>query len=125
MIIDASAMLAFLFREPGHERVAEGLGDAPCMSAVNLSEVIGRFVRDGHDPAVVLTRLQTTTLEIAPFQAEDAALTAALEPETRAHGLSFADRACLALALARGEPVLTADRAWLELEIGVDVAPIR
>ncbi len=118
-------MLAFLFQEPGLERVAEGFGNSPCMSAVNISEVIGRFVRDGHDPAEVLTRLQATTLEIAPFQAEDAALTAALEPETRAHGLSFADRACLALALARGEPVLTADRAWLELEIGVDVAPIR
>lgn len=125
MIIDASAMLAFLFREPGHERVAHGLGSSPCMSAVNLSEVIGRFVRDGHDPAEVLSRLQATALEIAPFQAEDAALTAALEPATRAHGLSFADRACLALGLARNGPVLTADRAWLDLEIGVDVVPIR
>ncbi len=46
--LDASALLAFLFREDGHERVAAAIG-ASCLSTVNLTEVLGRFVRDGHD----------------------------------------------------------------------------
>ena len=46
-VLDASALLAFLFREPGHEAVTTVIGDC-CISTVNLSEVLGRFARDGH-----------------------------------------------------------------------------
>ena len=44
--LDASALLAFLLRERGHQRVRELLGEA-CMSTVNFSEVLGRFARAG------------------------------------------------------------------------------
>ena len=44
-VLDASALLAFLFRETGHEQVAAAL-DSACLSTVNLSEVLGRFARD-------------------------------------------------------------------------------
>jgi PIN domain nuclease of toxin-antitoxin system len=40
-------------------------------------------------------------------------------------GLSFGDRACLALAISRGEPALTADRAWLDADVGAELAIIR
>jgi PIN domain nuclease of toxin-antitoxin system len=42
-------------------------------------------------------------------------------------GLSLGDRACLALASARGLPVVTAGRAWLEHagRLGVDIRSIR
>jgi PIN domain nuclease of toxin-antitoxin system len=40
-------------------------------------------------------------------------------------GLSLADRACLALALRLGLPIVTADRAWAELELAVQVQTIR
>ena len=46
--LDASAFLVFLFREKGHERVV-AISNQACLSAVNLAEVIGRFVLDGHD----------------------------------------------------------------------------
>ncbi len=42
--LDASALLAFLFREPGHEMVAQKLEES-CISSVNLAEVLGRFAR--------------------------------------------------------------------------------
>lgn len=122
--LDASALLAFLFREAGHERVGAVIGDA-CLSAVNLSEVIGRFVRDGHDARTVLDRLTSTNIEIIPFGAADAALAASLVPKTRPLGLSFGDRACLALALARRIPAVTADRTWARLNIGVEIQVIR
>jgi len=66
--LDASALLAFLFREAGHERVGALIDDA-CLSAVNLSEVIARFVRDGHDPPAPpsrLSRSQRPTLRWRP-----------------------------------------------------------
>lgn len=122
--IDASALLAFMFREPGHELVEDALDDG-CISAVNVSEVIGRFVQDGHDGGVVLERIQSTAIEVVPFRAADAALAASLVPGTRPHGLSLADRACLALALARGVPAMTADRVWAELDVGVRVQVVR
>jgi len=122
--LDASALLAFLFPEAWHERVRAAI-EAACLSTVNLSEVIGRFVRDGHAARVVLERLRATTLELVPFTADDAALAASLVPATRPLGLSLGDRACLALALARGIPALTADRTRLRLDIGVHIQVIR
>jgi PIN domain nuclease of toxin-antitoxin system len=122
--LDASAFLAFLFREPGHAQVAAVIESA-CLSTVNLSEVIGRFVRDGHDARAVLRRLTATAIEIVPFTAADAALAASLVPATRPVGLSLGDRACLALALTRGIPALTADRTWTRLDTGVEIQVIR
>jgi len=122
--LDASALLAFLFREPGHERVAEVVPEC-CISSVNLSEVLSRFARDGHDPAGAYRKIAETTIEIIPFLGEDAALAAALAPRTRKLGLSLGDRACLALAISRRIPALTADQAWLKVHLDIRVEVIR
>ncbi len=122
--LDASALLAFLFQEPGAEQVA-ALLDQSCLSTVNLAEVIGRFVRDGHDPQAVLQRLSQSPIELVPFLAEDAALAAMLTAPTRRLGLSLGDRACLALGLARRITVCTADRAWLEAQLPLEIQVIR
>jgi PIN domain nuclease of toxin-antitoxin system len=124
IVLDASALLAFLFREAGFERVADA-ADRSCLSTVNLCEVLGRFARDGHDPLDVLARIRETSIEIVPFDADQAALAAALVPALRSKGLSLGDRACLALAVSRGIPALTADRAWADLDVGVEVRVIR
>lgn len=122
--LDASALLALLFAEPGCREVEAVYGECR-LSAVNLSEVIGRFVRDGHNPKEAFDKLVASGLEIVPFLGEDAVLAAGLCAATRAAGLSLGDRACLALALARGIPTLTADRAWSHLDLPVSVRLIR
>jgi PIN domain nuclease of toxin-antitoxin system len=122
--LDASALLAFLYREKGEDHVAK-VADEACISAVNLSEVLGRFARDGHDPVKVLGRIESTALEIVPFGTQQATLAAALVPATSKLGLSLGDRACLALAASRGIPALTADRAWAELDIDISIRLIR
>jgi len=122
--MDASALLAFLFAEPGSDRVRKVIHDA-CMSTVNLSEVLGRFSRDGHDPQRVMERLMTSGLQFVPFGSQEAAEAAALVPATRPFGLSLGDRACLALAKLRRLPVLTADRVWLDLDLGLQVDSLR
>lgn len=122
--LDASALLAFLLGERGHERVARLLAEA-CMSTVNLSEVLGRFARAGQNPATIAARLAETPIEWVPFTASHAAIAAALVPATRSAGLSLGDRACLALASERGVRALTADAAWRGLDLGIRIDSIR
>lgn len=122
--LDASALLAYLFREPGHEQVAAVLEESALLS-VNLSEVISRFTRDGHDARFVLQRFSESPIELVPFTPADAALAAALRPQTARLGLSLGDRAYLALAISRGVPAVTAERSWRKLDVGIPVRLIR
>ena len=122
--LDASALLAFMFGEPGHETVA-AIIDNSCISTVNLSEVIGRFSRDGHDGDSVLRHIESTPIEIVPFSKAAASIAGRLIPRTRSLGLSLGDRACLALALEKGVPAITADKIWLELATDVEIRVIR
>ena len=66
-----------------------------------------------------------TGVAIRPFHASDARTAGELVLTTRRAGLSLADRACLALATRLGVPAVTADRAWLELDVGVEIVCIR
>jgi ribonuclease VapC len=122
--LDASALLAFLLRERGHERVRELLEGA-CMSTVNFSEVLGRFARAGQDVGLIAEKLLATPIELVEFSAEHAVIAAALAPATQAEGLSLGDRACLALARERRIPAITADRAWRRLDLDIVIETIR
>ena len=53
IVLDASALLAYLFREAGH-RIVEKYVESACISTVNLSEVAGRFTRDGMDASLFI-----------------------------------------------------------------------
>ena len=125
-ILDASALLAFVKREPGVERVAGALMAAPAMSAVNLSEVIAKLADEGVPEPTIRHSLETIGLDIVEFDADDALVAGLLRPSTRAAGLSFGDRACLALAQQSGAPVLTTDRAWADLDLdNIEVQLVR
>ena len=63
--------------------------------------------------------------EVVPFDEMQAWDAGRLRPYTRALGLSVADRACLALARTLDLPVLTGDRAWTSLDVGVDIRVFR
>ncbi len=124
MVLDASAVLALVNAEPGWERVSEALPDA-VMSAVNLSEVVGKLVDHGLQAEEVGALLSGLGLAIVAFD-HDAALGAgALRAITGGRRLSLGDRACLQLARARAEPALTADRYWSQIDAGAEVVVIR
>ena len=124
VVLDSSALLASLFGKPGYERVDDALHTA-CISAVNLAEVMARLVRDGMALDEFLRDLDGSDLEVVPFDLPQARLAAEFLPQTRRRGLSLGDRACLALASIRALPVLTADRAWAQLRLPVEVRLIR
>jgi PIN domain nuclease of toxin-antitoxin system len=123
-VLDSSAILALLFKEPGCQEVA-GCLPGSLLSAVNLSEVVTKAVDTGM--TLEETRLVVAGLpcELVPFDGEHAFLAAALRGATRAFGLSLGDRACLALGLNTGHPVVTADRMWEKCDVGVQVIRIR
>jgi PIN domain nuclease of toxin-antitoxin system len=129
VVLDASAFLALLRGEPGAERVVEALEKGACLSTVNLAEVLSKLADWGEDPAEAQDRMEREgllgTTEVFAFTGEDALEAAKLRALTRVQGLSFGDRACLALARRLGLPALTAERAWAELGLGIPVKIIR
>jgi len=123
-VLDASAVLALLFEESGAGAVLEVLPRA-LVSAVNWVEIMQRGLEKGVDPTQDRHRLEAIGLAVVPLtagQAEDAAV---LRAATRHLGLSLADRCCLALAREVGFPVLTADAAWDQADVGAAVVVIR
>jgi PIN domain nuclease of toxin-antitoxin system len=124
IILDASALLALLNREPGHEEVARCIPHA-AVSAVNLSEVIAKLADNGMPESTIREILEGLTLEVHDFGRELAYATGLLRPATKSKGLSLADRACLALGGRLDLTVLTTDRAWGALDMGVNVKLVR
>ncbi len=122
-VVDASALLALLQGEPGGKSVETAV-EGSAMSAVNWSEVHHRLAR-GIDVSELRSDVEALGLELVPFAVADAELAATLWSSTRHLGLSLGDRACLALARRLERPALTADRAWLDLDVGVRVHAIR
>lgn len=124
VVIDASALLAWLQHEPGAEQVQAAI-DGGLMSAVNWAEVIQKARQHQVDVEGLLFDVQALGLEIVAFDAEQADRSGRLWSATRPQGLSLGDRSCLALALMRSLPVLTTDRAWEALDIGVPIRLLR
>lgn len=118
--MDASAVLAFLHREPGCERIEKHL-DSGALSAVNLAEAAARLGDEGLSPAQIRQAIEGLQLEIVPCDGEIANRAAWLRSATKDKGLSLGDRICLATAQALGAPALTADSAWAGLKIGVRI----
>lgn len=124
VVLDASAVLAFLHDEPGSLVVSRALEGA-LVSSVNWSEVLQKAL----DRSVGVDGMQQEFVDLGvtfePFTQDHAEIAAQLWSKTRSHGLSFADRACLALGIDQNLPVLTADRAWRQLELTVEIRVIR
>lgn len=124
VVFDSSALLAISFGESGTERAARGLKDG-MMSAVNVAEVISRYVDQGASEEEARASLQAFGLDIRPFDETQAMAAGLMRTATQKLGLSLGDRACLALAVQEGATVFTADRTWAALDLEVDVELIR
>lgn len=125
-VLDASAVLALIYREPGHDYVANILSSA-VVSTVNWAEVVAKLAQRGHpNPAAAAEGVRSLGVQVLPFIPADALRAGLLWPKTRGAGLSLGDRACLAVAAGIPEGVaVTSDRAWAELDVGVEVQLIR
>jgi PIN domain nuclease of toxin-antitoxin system len=126
VVLDASALLAFLKDEPGGSAVRQ-LMPTSVMSAINLAEVATTFIHGGMPADEVELALRELPIRIVPLDEGQAYQASALRPLTADKGLSLGDRCCLALARSLALPAVTCDRAWggLPPEIGVEVQLVR
>lgn len=123
-IVDASALLAAIHEEKGGDSVKKII-DVCIISAINWSVVLQKLERAAIDSSQVETALKALGLEVTDFTDEDAHIAASLWGDSKALGLSLADRACVATAIRLNANVITADKIWRQLEIGIEIKLIR
>ena len=123
-VLDASAVLAHIRGERGSDTVEQLAADA-CMSAVNLAEVISKLMEWSLSAAQADAIVFRYALDVVPFDEELARRAGALRPATKTLGLSLGDRACIALAQREALPVVTTDRHWGKLTLGIEIKIVR
>jgi ribonuclease VapC len=123
-VLDSSAVIALVRREPGWEKVEAAL-EHSVISAVNLTESMTKLIRQGGEPRVVERLLKAPDLEVIPWDEELAWASRDLCALAWTNGISFADRACLTLARYMNLAAMTADSEWKKARHGVRVLLFR
>ena len=115
--MDASALLALARGEPGYEVVEDIIQtEQSVVSSVNMAEVGAKLIDSGLPQMQLARILQQFQVDVVDFNIEQAVRSACLRPLTKSFGLSLGDRACLGLAQLMDGCVVTADRAWNDVE---------
>ena len=122
-VVDASTLLAIILREPAAE--LDTLIDRAVISAVNLAEVRTKLIDLDRLDLQTISGDLLKLVRVADFTEQHAMIAASIRPATRHVGLSLGDRACLALAIALKTDVYTADRNWLQVNVGCEIHLIR
>jgi PIN domain nuclease of toxin-antitoxin system len=118
LVVDSSALMAFIRDEDGAGIVEKHLTNGLLMSVVNYGETKGKLIGSGtHTPAQVdaVFGQFAGLLELAEFDLTQAEGLAYFYARRNPYALSLVDCACLALAEARGLGVLTAEQGWKKL----------
>ena len=122
-VLDASALLALINREPGGEKVRAYLPRS-VMSAVNYCETL-QCLRRGGMPAEIIPHV-LAPLVSKPRVRRRASPSRCRDPrKDRSFGPLLRRLPCLALAQSYGVPAVTAERNWRQADIGIEVLNIR
>ena len=120
-VIDTSVLVAALLYESGHEVAQRAMEDG-YMSYVNVAESIAVIMRKGFNYLDAVDMVENAGLLWCDISREGAFDAGRL---SRTPQLSLGDSFCIALAKSLNAPVVTADRVWADLNLGVDVELIR
>ena len=125
VVLDTTAVLAYLFGEVGADSVypvlEAGLG---VMSSVNYAELVGKLVDQGMPAEIIRETLFDLAIEIIDYDEAQAFETGALRTISKTFGLSLGDRACLALAVILKLPVMTANPVLQDVPVKTEVLVI-
>lgn len=126
VVLDASAVLAFLQDENGSEKVDSVLSEGRAIiSAVNYAEVVGKLLEAGLPESSVKIVMENLELQVEPLDDQQAWKAGMLRINTREFGLSLGDRACLALAHIKNLSIITADKQWDKLKTDIKIIQLR
>lgn len=120
-ILDASALMTYLEKEPGHEKVQDFLGKTVendknlLMTTVNFGEVYYLIVREKgtQEAEKILQLLQTLPIDIVPVDWELAKQAAVYKATKR---LPYLDSFAAALAKLRKGELVTTDKDFKAVE---------
>ena len=124
MVLDSSALLAYLHQEQGGLQVRPWLPFA-FMSTVNWCEVAQKLREKSVDDRAIRGNLEILGLQFIAFSVQHAEKASELWQFTAPFGLSLGDRACLATGLVEKMPVMTADKIWQEISLSLEIQLIR
>lgn len=123
-VVDASVVLAGLLREEGGD-ILDRTNEVFHLSALNLGEVYTKVAERGGAIEDVDKYRAPLRVRVRRLRQEHAVTIGELRLPARHLGLSIGDRSCFALGRLLALPVLTAERRWAKLDIGVDIRLIR
>lgn len=125
MLLDASALLAVLQKEPGYQLVSEVM-ETGSISSCNLSEVVTKLIKWEVPMDEASYTLKSFELEVLSVDENIALLAGSLISVTSNFGLGLGDRICLATGIFHSKTIITADKVWKEIKYGgLDVITIR
>lgn len=132
IVLDASALLAWVRKERGAETVGR-LMSVAVVPAPNLTEVLHRARGRGHrmSPEELHDHVVVMGLEVESFKQTDAVRAAELllysaeHPGPNDERLSLGDASCIAVAERLRLPISGDDSYWSLLPLGVDFHPFR
>lgn len=113
-LLDTSAIIALLKKEPGYETIANIIASS-AISSVNLSELVAVLARGGVSEQDIDQIITDLIPEIIPFCENISIKSGKLAKLTEKYGLSLGDRACLSTAEYYNMNIYTADKIWAEL----------
>src|ERR1700741_1709952 len=121
VVLDASAILASIFNEPGAEKLTDDVLDISVASTVNLAEGQTKLVRMNYDPDQAWEDALNLGNTAEPYTSEKDKIAGTLAAKTLHLGFSLGDRSCLALAIALRAEVYPTEKSWKQLKIGVPI----
>lgn len=130
VVLDASALLAWVLKERGSDTVDKTLGVGVAPASV-MVETLYRAVEKGHrlSPDELYDALVEMGLDVVDIAAEDAVRAAQLIAASRASAatgsLSLGDGLCIAVAERLGLPITGGDQHWETLDLQVSYLPFR
>lgn len=124
VVLDSSAIIAFLQREPGADVVAKVITRS-IVSTVNAAEIVAKLIQFGLTANEAVDAMKALPVRKVPFELAQALTAGAMWDRGKSMGLSLGDRACLALAEAMNLPALTSDRRWTDFKANIEIRLIR
>ena len=126
-MIDASAVLAFVFDERDGDVAQPWLGHGAAMSTASVQEVVAKLVGGGASLADAVATRDDLAVEVMELTLADAIAAGGLIADTKPIGPSAGDRCCLALGRRLNLPVVHAEQRSQPLsgEVGAELVLVR
>lgn len=126
VVLDASAVLAYLQEEEGCTQVEKILSEGEAIiSSANYAEVVTKLIDINMRESEIRVVLENLEMTINPVDESQAWYTGILRQKTKQYGLSLGDRACIALAESLNLPILTTDKQWDNVDTTIKITQLR